>query len=58
MMELIYSKLHALETVEPQVEVVPALPQQIIWTKPELVANVKYLEWTNEGPLGSWTVCV
>ena len=51
MMELIYSKLHALETDEPQVAVVPALPQSIVWTKPELVANVKYLEWTNEGRL-------
>ena len=51
MMELIYSKLHALVTNEPQVAVVPALPQPIVWTKPELVANVKYLEWTNEGRL-------
>ncbi len=51
MMELIYSKLHALETNEPQVTVVPALPQPIVWTKPELVANVKFLEWTNEGRL-------
>ena len=51
LMELIHSKLKPLETSEPQVEIVPKLPQPITWTRPELVATVKYLEWTSEGRL-------
>ncbi len=51
LMELIHGKLQALETNEQQVEIAPKLPQPITWTRPELVATVKYLEWTSEGRL-------
>ena len=51
LMELIHSKLKPLETSEPQVKIVPKLPQPVTWTRPELVATVKYLEWTSEGRL-------
>ncbi len=51
MMELIHSKLNPLETDQAQFAIVPTLPQAIVWTLPELVATVKYLEWTNDGRL-------
>ena len=51
LMELLYAKLHAIETTNCPFGKAPALAQVIIYIKPELVATVKYLEWTNEGRL-------
>ena len=51
LMELIHTKFQPLETSEQQVEIAPKLPQPVTWTRPELVATVKYLEWTSEGRL-------
>ena len=51
LMKQIRERLDALRPATCPFEVEPSLPQQIIWTRPELVATVKYLEWTNEGRL-------
>ena len=51
LMELLYGKLHAIITTHCPFDKIPVLPQAITFTKPELVATVKYLEWTNDGRL-------
>lgn len=44
-------RLDALRPARCPFPAEPALPQPIVWTRPELVATVKYLEWTGEGRL-------
>jgi len=44
-----YSKLKSLETSACPFEKVPKTNMPVTWVKPELVCQVKFQEWTNEG---------
>jgi bifunctional non-homologous end joining protein LigD len=49
------SKLRPLETKEPPFREVPKMPKvkrsDVVWVKPELVAEVEFVEWTHDGRL-------
>ncbi len=51
MMETIHAKLARLAT--PECPLVPdkLLPREVTWTRPELVCEVKFSNWTEEGRL-------
>ncbi len=48
-------QLESLKTTESPLAVVPKMPKvrkaDVIWVKPELVAQVKFTEWTHDGHL-------
>jgi bifunctional non-homologous end joining protein LigD len=44
-----YSKLKSLETSECPFESIPKTNMPVTWVKPQLVCQVKFQEWTNEG---------
>jgi bifunctional non-homologous end joining protein LigD len=51
MMAALRAKLDPLATKRSPFKDTPKLLQPIHWVKPQLVASIKYLEWTNEGRL-------
>lgn len=51
MVKQLYGLLKAREVKRPPVDDVIKLPQPITWVRPDLVANIKYLEWTADGRL-------
>ena len=51
MMELIYAKLAPLTTPHRPIEPDKNLPREITWVRPELVCEVKFTNWTEEGRL-------
>jgi len=51
LMKRIHELLSARAADRSPFEEIVKLPQPIAWTKPELVATVKFLEWTEEGRL-------
>lgn len=51
LMKQLRERLDALRPAACPFPTEPVLPQPIVWTRPELVASVKYLEWTSEGRL-------
>lgn len=55
MIDELLAKLRALETSEPQFDPVPKMPKvrkgDIVWVRPELVAEVEFVEWTHDGRL-------
>jgi bifunctional non-homologous end joining protein LigD len=44
-------RLRKLETVEPAFVDVRPIPRGVHWTRPELVAQIGFAEWTNDGRL-------
>ncbi len=51
MMQAIHAKLEPLVTSKPPIEPDKNLPREITWTKPDLVCEVKFTQWTEEGRL-------
>jgi bifunctional non-homologous end joining protein LigD len=48
MIELLHGKLEPLVTERPPFSVVPKIAGDVAWVKPELVAKVKFLCWTQD----------
>jgi bifunctional non-homologous end joining protein LigD len=51
MMQTIHAKLEPLETRKCPLEPDKNLPKAVTWTKPELVCEVKFSNWTEDGRL-------
>ena len=51
MMQLVHSKLAPLETRKCPLEPDKNLPREVTWTRPELVCEVKFSNWTEDGRL-------
>ncbi|HXP83698.1 MAG TPA: DNA ligase D [Bryobacteraceae bacterium] len=51
MMEAIHAKLAPLAVKECPLEPDKLLPKAVTWTRPELVCEVKFANWTNDGRL-------
>lgn len=51
MMEAIHAKLAPLATPKSPLEPVKLLPRDVTWTRPELVCEVKFSNWTDDGRL-------
>jgi bifunctional non-homologous end joining protein LigD len=51
MMELIHSKLAPLATPKSPLEPDKNLPRDVTWVRPELVCEVKFSNWTEDGRL-------
>jgi bifunctional non-homologous end joining protein LigD len=51
MMQLIHSKLEPLITKKSPVEPDKNLPREVTWVRPELVCEVKFSNWTEDGRL-------
>ncbi len=52
LMKQIWDRMQPLIAKQSPLASIPRLPQEVAaWTKPELVATVRYLEWTEEGRL-------
>jgi bifunctional non-homologous end joining protein LigD len=51
MIELVYKKLAPLVTAHSPFAGEKGLPRKVTWTRPELVCEVKYANWTEEGRL-------
>jgi bifunctional non-homologous end joining protein LigD len=51
MIEMVYSKLAPLVTDQSPFVSEKGLPRKVTWTRPELVCEVKYANWTEEGRL-------
>lgn len=50
-MEAIYAKMAPLAVQECPLEPNKLLPRAVTWTRPELVCEVKFANWTNDGRL-------
>ncbi|HML17904.1 MAG TPA: DNA ligase D [Bryobacteraceae bacterium] len=50
-MEMLHSKLAPLEIETSPLEPNKLLPRDVTWTRPELVAEVKFSNWTEDGRL-------
>ena len=48
MLESIFDKLEELRTPRAPFREIPALKEEVVWVKPELVARVKYGKWTED----------
>ena len=51
MVKTLFAKLAPLVIKESPLEPVRGLPRKVTWTKPELVCEVKFSNWTEEGRL-------
>ena len=51
LMQSIHEKLVPLVVTQPTVFIPPAEAKRAVWTKPELVCVVRFLEWTSDGRL-------
>ncbi len=51
MMEAIHSRLAPLATPESALPPDKTLPREVTWTRPELVCEVKFSNWTDDGRL-------
>ena len=55
MIDQLLAKLRPLEQKEPPFSDVPKMPKvrkaDVVWVKPELVAEVEFVEWTHDGRL-------
>ena len=51
MMEAIHAKLAPLATEKCPLEPDKDLPREVTWTRPELVCEVRFSNWTEEGRL-------
>ena len=51
MVKTLFAKLAPLVTKESPLEPARGLPKKVTWTKPELVCEVKFANWTEEGRL-------
>ena len=51
MVRTLFAKLAPLVTKESPLEPARGLPRKVTWTKPELVCEVKFANWTEEGRL-------
>ena len=51
MVETLFAKLAPLVTKESPLEPAKGLPRNVVWTKPELVCEVRFANWTEEGRL-------
>jgi bifunctional non-homologous end joining protein LigD len=51
LLEGVYSRLEPLITSKPTIERMPAIPQKVTWVRPELVSEVKFSNWTEDGRL-------
>ncbi len=51
MVRTLITKLAPLVTKESPLEPVRGLPRKVIWAKPELICEVKFANWTEEGRL-------
>jgi bifunctional non-homologous end joining protein LigD len=49
--EMVYAKLAPLVTAQSPFTGEKGLPRNVTWTRPELVCEVKYANWTEEGRL-------
>ncbi len=51
MVKTLFAKLAPLVTKESPLEPARGLPRKVVWTKPELVCEVRFANWTEEGRL-------
>jgi len=51
MVKLLFTKLEPLVTKESPLEPAKGLPRKVVWTKPELICEVRFANWTEEGRL-------
>ena len=51
MVKTLFAKLAPLVTKESPLEPARGLPRKVIWTKPELICEVRFANWTEEGRL-------
>ncbi|MEO8053329.1 MAG: DNA ligase D, partial [Acidobacteriota bacterium] len=51
MVKTLFAKLAPLVTKESPLEPARGLPRKVIWAKPELVCEVRFANWTEEGRL-------
>ncbi len=51
MVKTLFAKLAPLETKESPLEPARGLPRKVTWTRPELVCEVRFSNWTEEGRL-------
>ena len=51
MVKTLFDKLAPLVTKESPLEPAHGLPRKVTWTRPELVCEVKFANWTEDGRL-------
>ncbi len=51
MVKTLFAKLAPLVTKESPLEPARGLPRKVVWTKPELICEVRFANWTEEGRL-------
>jgi bifunctional non-homologous end joining protein LigD len=51
MVKTLFAKLTPLVTKESPLEPARGLPRNVVWTKPELICEVRFANWTEEGRL-------
>jgi len=51
MVKTLFAKLAPLVTKESPLEPAQGLPRKVVWTKPELICEVRFANWTEEGRL-------
>jgi bifunctional non-homologous end joining protein LigD len=51
MVATLFAKLAPLVTKESPLEPARGLPRKVVWTKPELICEVRFANWTEEGRL-------
>ena len=51
MVKTLFAKLEPLVVKESPLEPARGLPRKVVWTKPELICEVRFANWTEEGRL-------
>lgn len=51
MVKTLFAKLTPLATKQSPLEPAKGLPRNVVWTKPELICEVRFANWTEEGRL-------
>src|SRR5579859_870886 len=51
MMEQIYKRIEPLTTTQPPFAEIPQIGREITWVRPEVVCEVKFANWTEDGRL-------
>jgi bifunctional non-homologous end joining protein LigD len=51
MVKTLFAKMAPLVTKESPLEPARGLPRNVVWTKPELICEVRFANWTEEGRL-------
>jgi bifunctional non-homologous end joining protein LigD len=51
MVKTLFAKMTPLVTKESPLEPARGLPRKVVWTKPELICEVRFANWTEEGRL-------